>query len=103
MGRMGGMGGMSRMGVVAGAMLLLSIVAWAGQSSRAEMQRVPLYVDQTGGLSIAQLAARARRLKRQKGLDLLVIDYIQLLQGTSRRGAENATRVIAIGFDQSVS
>jgi replicative DNA helicase len=59
-----------------------------------EMQRVPLYVDQTGGLSIAQLAARARRLKRQKGLDLLVIDYIQLLQGTSRRGAENRVQEI---------
>ena len=63
-------------------------------SAAREMQRVPLYVDQTGGLSIAQLAARARRLKRQKGLDLLVIDYIQLLQGTSRRGAENRVQEI---------
>ncbi len=50
-----------------------------------EMQRVPLYIDQTGGLTIAQLAARARRLKRQRGLDLLIVDYIQLLAGTSRR------------------
>src|SRR5262252_5011969 len=48
-----------------------------------EMEAIPLYIDETGGLSIAQLAARARRLKRQKGLDLLVIDYIQLLQGSS--------------------
>ncbi len=36
-------------------------------------------VDETGGLSVAQIAARARRLKRQRGLDLLVIDYVQLL------------------------
>src|SRR5882757_8237940 len=49
-----------------------------------ELQRLPFYVDETGGLSIAQLAARARRLKRQKGLDVLVIDYIQLLSGSSR-------------------
>src|SRR6185369_3682677 len=43
-----------------------------------ELQSLPLYVDETGGLSISQLTARARRLKRQKGLDMIVIDYIQL-------------------------
>ncbi|MBL7405737.1 replicative DNA helicase, partial [Escherichia coli] len=43
------------------------------------------YIDQTGGISIAQLAARARRLKRQKGLDLLIVDYLQLLSGSSKR------------------
>jgi len=50
------------------------------------MQAAPLYIDQTGGISIAQLAARARRLKRQRGLDLLVVDYIQLLSGASKKG-----------------
>ena len=59
-----------------------------------EMQRVPLFVDQTGGLAIAQLAARARRLKRQRGLDLVVVDYIQLLQGSSRRGADNRVQEV---------
>jgi replicative DNA helicase len=54
----------------------------------AEMQRIPFYIDQTGGISIAQLAARARRLKRQRGLDLLVVDYLQLLSG-SRMRSEN--------------
>jgi len=49
-----------------------------------EMSRIPLYIDQTGGISIAQLAARARRLKRQKGLGLLVVDYLQLLTGSKR-------------------
>ncbi len=46
-----------------------------------ELQSLPFYIDETGGLSIAQLCARARRLKRQKGLDLLIVDYIQLLVG----------------------
>jgi replicative DNA helicase len=59
-----------------------------------ELQKLPFYVDETGGLSIAQLAARARRLKRQRGLDLLVIDYLQLLQGTSRRASENRVQEI---------
>jgi len=48
------------------------------------MNEVPLYIDDTGGLSISQLVARARRLKRQKGLDLLIIDYLQLLSGSGR-------------------
>lgn len=48
------------------------------------MHRIPLYIDQTGGISIAQLAARARRLKRQRGLDVLVVDYIQLMQGNKK-------------------
>ena len=53
-----------------------------------ELQGLPLFIDEAGGLNIAQLAARARRLKRQVGLDLLVIDYIQLLQGSGRRGGQ---------------
>jgi replicative DNA helicase len=59
-----------------------------------ELQSLPFFVDETGGLSIAQLMARARRLKRQKGLDLLVIDYIQLLQGSSKRGNENRVQEV---------
>jgi replicative DNA helicase len=61
-----------------------------------EMNRVPLYVDQTGGLSIAQLTARARRLKRQRGLDLLIIDYIQLLQGSTKKGDNRVQEVTEI-------
>jgi len=53
------------------------------------ISQVPLYIDDTGGLSISQLAARARRLKRQKGLDMIIIDYIQLLSGSSKRAGEN--------------
>ncbi|HEY0442295.1 MAG TPA: replicative DNA helicase [Xanthobacteraceae bacterium] len=59
-----------------------------------EMEDMRLYIDETGGLSIAQLAARARRLKRQRGLDLLVIDYLQLLQGSSNRAAQGRVQEI---------
>ena len=59
-----------------------------------ELQSLPFYVDETGGLSIAQLSARARRLKRQKGLDLIVVDYIQLLQGSSRRSSESRVQEV---------
>jgi len=59
-----------------------------------ELQHLPLYIDETGGLTIAQLAARARRLKRQKGLDLLVVDYIQLLQGSTRRAQEGRVQEV---------
>src|SRR5271168_2991720 len=59
-----------------------------------ELQNLAFYVDETGGLSVGQLAARARRLKRQRGLDLLVIDYLQLLQGSSRRAADSRVQEI---------
>ncbi len=59
-----------------------------------EMQSIPFYLDETGGLSVAQLAARARRLKRQRGLDLVVIDYLQLLQGSTKRSSENRVQEI---------
>ena len=58
------------------------------------MQSIPLYVDQTGGISIAQLSARARRLKRQKGLDVLIVDYLQLLAGSSKRASEGRVQEI---------
>jgi len=58
------------------------------------MASLPLFIDDTGGLSIAQLMARARRLKRQRGLDLIVIDYVQLLTGSSRRANENRVQEI---------
>ncbi|AEI02806.1 replicative DNA helicase DnaB [Afipia carboxidovorans OM5] len=61
-----------------------------------EMQHLPFHVDDTGGLSIAQVMARARRLKRQKGLDLLIIDYIQLLSGSGKRSDNRVQEVTEI-------
>jgi replicative DNA helicase len=60
------------------------------------MQSIPFYIDQTGGLSIAQLAARARRLKRQRGLDVLVIDYLQLLGASKTRSDSRVQEVTEI-------
>lgn len=59
-----------------------------------QIQSLPLLIDETGGLSVAQLAARARRLKRQRGLGLIVIDYLQLMQGSSWRAMENRVQEI---------
>ncbi|HEY0032961.1 MAG TPA: replicative DNA helicase [Devosia sp.] len=53
------------------------------------MSKLPLYIDDTGGISVAQLAARARRLKRQKGLDCLIVDYLQLLSGSTKASSQN--------------
>ena len=49
------------------------------------LQNCPLYIDDTPALPINQLAARARKLKRTHGLDVLVVDYLQLLKATTAR------------------
>jgi len=59
-----------------------------------ELQSLPLYIDHTGGISIAQLAARARRLKRQRGIGLIVVDYLQLLSGSNRRSNDNRVQEV---------
>jgi replicative DNA helicase len=61
-----------------------------------DMQTIPFYIDQTGGISIAQLTARARRLKRQRGLDLLVVDYLQLLSGSTKKGENRVQELTEI-------
>lgn len=58
------------------------------------VQSMPLYIDQTGGISIAQLAARARRLKRQRGLDVMIVDYVQLMTGSSAKASQNRVQEI---------
>ena len=49
------------------------------------IQNAPLFIDDTPALNIAQLASRARRLKRTHGLDALIIDYLQLVRAASNR------------------
>ena len=44
-----------------------------------EISASPLYIDDTGGITLAKLTARARRLKRTSGLDCLIVDYLQLV------------------------
>ncbi len=60
-----------------------------------ELQSLPFYIDATGGLTIAQVAARARRLKRQRGLGLMVVDYLQLLAGSARRASEGRVQEVS--------
>lgn len=61
-----------------------------------EMQSIPFYIDHTGGISISQLTARARRLKRQRGLDMLIIDYVQLLSGSGKRSDNRVQEITEI-------
>ena len=61
-----------------------------------EVQEAPLFIDATGGLSIAKLTARARRLKRQHGLDLIVVDYLQLVTTDGSKGDNRVQEVSAI-------
>ncbi|HPF79078.1 MAG TPA: DnaB-like helicase C-terminal domain-containing protein, partial [Alphaproteobacteria bacterium] len=60
-----------------------------------KLSQIPLYIDDTPALSIGAVRTRARRLKRQHGLGLLVIDYLQLLQGSGSRQSEG-NRVLEI-------
>src|SRR6201996_6693300 len=57
-----------------------------------ELSDLPLYIDDTGGISIAQIAARARRMKREKNIGCVMIDHIQLVAGSGR--AENRVQEI---------
>jgi len=52
----------------------------------------PIYIDDTPGISVLELRAKARRLKAEKDIGLIVIDYIQLMQG---RNAENRQQEIS--------
>lgn len=61
-----------------------------------DLEKLAFFTDDTGGLSIAQVAARARRLKRQHGLDLLIVDYIQLLTGSGKRNENRVQEMTEI-------
>lgn len=60
-----------------------------------ELQALPLYIDETGGITVAQLAARARKLKRQRNLGLIIVDYLQLLSGSARRANDNRVQEVS--------
>ena len=60
-----------------------------------ELNEMPLWIDDTPALSISAVRTRARRLKRQYGLRLLVVDYLQLLRGSSKRSNESRVQEIS--------
>ncbi len=61
----------------------------------AELETLPLFIDDTPGLTIAALRTRARRLKRRHGIGLIVVDYLQLLQGSGRQSDGNRVQEIS--------
>jgi len=77
-----------------------------GKISREDFQRIsfasqrlselPLYIDDTPALSIAALRTRARRLKRKHDIGLIVIDYLQLLQGSGRANDNRVNEISEI-------
>lgn len=54
----------------------------------------PIYIDDTSGINVLEMKAKARRLKQQHGLGLIVIDYLQLMTGSGR--AENRQQEISV-------
>jgi len=52
--------------------------------SMQELSTLPLYIDDTGGISIAQIAARARRMKREKNIGCVIIDHLQIVSSSGR-------------------
>ncbi|MEE8139427.1 MAG: replicative DNA helicase [Alphaproteobacteria bacterium] len=60
-----------------------------------ELSQIPYFIDDTPALSVAQLRTRARRLKRQHALGLVVVDYLQLLRPTTSRASDNRVQEIA--------
>ncbi len=51
-----------------------------------EIQKIPLFIDETGGISIAKMCTKARRLKRKSDIDIIIVDYIQLMHGDAGGG-----------------
>ncbi|HEX2582066.1 MAG TPA: replicative DNA helicase [Dongiaceae bacterium] len=59
------------------------------------MAQAPFFIDDTPALTVPALRTRARRLKRQHGLDLIVVDYLQLMRAAQRGGQENRVQEIS--------
>jgi replicative DNA helicase len=56
------------------------------------LYKKPIFVDDSPGLTVTEIRAKARRMRRRPGLDLLIVDYLQLMQGTQ---GENRQQEIA--------
>lgn len=63
-----------------------------------KVAKYPIYIDDTGSISIIELKAKARRLKRNKGVKLLVVDYIQLMHGDRGGNREQEISSISRGL-----
>ncbi|MCI4660984.1 MAG: replicative DNA helicase [Neomegalonema sp.] len=61
--------------------------------SAQALENAPLFIDDTPALHISTLTARARRLKRQHGLDLLIVDYLQLCRGSAENRVQEISEI----------
>lgn len=59
------------------------------------LSRAPIYIDDTAGITVMELRSKARRLKAEHGLDLIIIDYLQLMQGRPGKNGDNRQQEIS--------
>jgi replicative DNA helicase len=60
------------------------------------LAQMPIFIDDSAGLSIHEVRSKSRRLQAETGVDLLIIDYLQLMQGTPRRDVNRVQEVSEI-------
>ncbi len=63
--------------------------------AQAELAEIKLFIEDTAGLSVMEVRTKARRLQAEHGLDLLLIDYLQLMQGSSKANADNRVQEVS--------
>ncbi|MEO0312111.1 MAG: Replicative helicase [Bacteroidota bacterium] len=69
---------------------------WAQLNSMiGKLSTAPLYIDDTPAISIFDLRSKCRRLKQKHGIELIIIDYLQLMRGDSERGGGNREQEIS--------
>lgn len=59
------------------------------------LSRAPIFIDDTAGITVMELRSKARRLKAEHGLDLIIIDYLQLMQGRASKNSDNRQQEIS--------
>jgi replicative DNA helicase len=64
-------------------------------AAASQLMKAPLYIDDSAGLTVNQVRARARRMKLQHEIQLLVIDYMQLMRAPSRRAESSRQAEVA--------
>jgi replicative DNA helicase len=60
-----------------------------------ELSEAPMYIDDTATLNVMQLRTKARRLKTEHGLGMIVVDYLQLMEGRSKKGSDNRVQEVS--------
>jgi replicative DNA helicase len=74
---------------------LLSEVDWSKlEVAEHRLTEAPLHIDESSGLTMTEIRSRARRLAQRRGLDLVIVDYLQLMQPSGRR-VENRQQEVA--------